>query len=790
VTAPQPAWDALPPTTARRQPVPQAASPESREEKPAERPDDRGESSRASGDRPSEQPSPPSEPVQEPTARRSSETIQFEPPPGVPGTSAKTTREERRDDWFQLRPPPERPAAQPPSPRPTGPRHARPQQQQPTPDQPQAYQQPPRPDQSQPQAYQQPPRADQGQPQAYQQPPRPDQSQPQAYQQPPRADQSQPQAYQQAPDQGQHRDQPRRIAPPQPGTFYAERPDPQVTRPNPQPGPGRPEVRGDTPQGSGSYPVRTDGRRSAQGGAAPYQPTAYQPTAYQPTTWQQTDSEQNAWQQNDWQQNDRQQNDRQQNDRQQGDRRSGAAVRPEGEWQPAAHMQAGAWEGSYREQPGAWGDGGQQAVALREHQDWEPQRAEEPRRAERRRRRSKGKVLAIVGGALVALLAVAAGVQLVRPVPTPKVKLTLASTHTFGGQSPTLPWPSNAGQAAIDVAGIGMMGTMGAETPISTASVAKVMTAYIFLRDHPLAQGQDGPTFTIGAAEAARLRWRQQRQESLVIVKAGQPFTERQALEALLVVSASNVAHEMARWDAGGDAQFVARMNATARQLGMTHTTYTDPSGFDATTVSTATDQVKLLRAAMTIPAFVETAGQQVLNIANNPVRYATNALLGVDGVEAGKTGWTTAAGGNFVFAARKQVGDAQVLLVGAVMGQKGVGSSETTVESTKPLIEAAEQALTTATIVGKGAVVGEVSDGLGGSTPLVAGKDVSAIGWPGLTVRLNLAGAASVPHQAPQGSRLGAISLGGGQGAPEVPITLARALDSPGYLARLTRLT
>ena len=35
-------------------------------------------------------------------------------------------------------------------------------------------------------------------------------------------------------------------------------------------------------------------------------------------------------------------------------------------------------------------------------------------------------------------------------------------------------------------------------------------------------------------------------------------------------------------------------MNATARVFGMSHTTYTDPSGYDSATISTALDQLRL----------------------------------------------------------------------------------------------------------------------------------------------------------------------------------------------------
>jgi D-alanyl-D-alanine carboxypeptidase len=336
------------------------------------------------------------------------------------------------------------------------------------------------------------------------------------------------------------------------------------------------------------------------------------------------------------------------------------------------------------------------------------------------------------------------------------------------------------------------MGSTGTETPTPTASVAKVMTAYVFLKDHPIKAGEDGPTYTISPEEAARLRERIARDESHINVTANEPFTERQALEALLVVSANNIAHEMARWDAGGDQPFVAKMNATARKLGMTHTTYTDPSGYDSSTVSTAIDQVKLLRAAMTLPGFVDAASQPTFSVpqGTDPPRRSTNALLGVDGVVAGKTGFTSAAGGNFVFAARTTVNGVTVLIVGAVMNQSGVPSSEPTVASAKPLIEAAEQALVSAQMAAKNERIGDVEDRLGGRTPLVASDLITVVGWPGLTVRLALHPEARIPHQAQSGTQLGTLGLGSGSDAPQVPVVLGTDLGSPTIAHRIGRLS
>ena len=136
------------------------------------------------------------------------------------------------------------------------------------------------------------------------------------------------------------------------------------------------------------------------------------------------------------------------------------------------------------------------------------------------------------------------------------------------------------------------------------ASLAKMMTAYLVLRDHPLGSSQGGPTITLTDADVADTDRRAGQQESVVPVAAGEQLTERQALEALLLPSANNIAAVLARWDAGSEGRFVARMNATARSLGMADTRYTDPSGYDDGTVSTAADQIRIVELAMRLQVF------------------------------------------------------------------------------------------------------------------------------------------------------------------------------------------
>ena len=235
---------------------------------------------------------------------------------------------------------------------------------------------------------------------------------------------------------------------------------------------------------------------------------------------------------------------------------------------------------------------------------------------------------------------------------------------------PNTVWPAH-GQAAVEVGQSGIHAGPK-QHPAPIASVAKVMTAYLVLRDHPLRPGEDGPTITLTEADLADTDRRRGREESVVSVAAGERLTELQALQALLLPSANNIAALLARWDAGSESRFVARMNAAARSLGMTHTRYTDPSGYDAATVSTAADQLRIVDRAMRLPVF---AGIVATPSATLPVAgtvHNTNTLLGLEGFVGVKTGSTAAAGGCFAFRAIRWIHGKATAITGVVLGQPG----------------------------------------------------------------------------------------------------------------------
>ncbi len=232
-------------------------------------------------------------------------------------------------------------------------------------------------------------------------------------------------------------------------------------------------------------------------------------------------------------------------------------------------------------------------------------------------------------------------------------------------------WPVH-GQAAFVLTGRSRLQVGPNQHPAAIASIAKVMTAYLVLRDRPLRPGQDGPSITLTDADVADADRRRGQDESVVPIVAGEQLTELQALQALLLPSANNIAGVLARWDAGSEGRFVDRMNAAARSLGMTHTRYTDPSGYDDATVSTAADQVRIVARAMRLPVFASIVATPSATLPVAGTVHNTDTLLGHDGFVGVKTGSDDAAGGCFAFEAVRWIDGKRTTIIGVVLGQPG----------------------------------------------------------------------------------------------------------------------
>ena len=193
-----------------------------------------------------------------------------------------------------------------------------------------------------------------------------------------------------------------------------------------------------------------------------------------------------------------------------------------------------------------------------------------------------------VGLVVVVVLAVGFGVavQWLRPVPQP-VLVGPTTPVRIPGNAPPLPWPAS-GEAAMVVQGVGGLGQVRDAQPAPIGGLAGVLTAYVVLKDHPLAaNGSTGPSISVTPQTFSAYQAGSTAGQPEVTVAAGETLTELDALEGLLIGSGNDMATLLADWDAGSTSAFVTKMDLAALSLGLRHTRITDPSGPDPGTMST-----------------------------------------------------------------------------------------------------------------------------------------------------------------------------------------------------------
>jgi D-alanyl-D-alanine carboxypeptidase (penicillin-binding protein 5/6) len=335
------------------------------------------------------------------------------------------------------------------------------------------------------------------------------------------------------------------------------------------------------------------------------------------------------------------------------------------------------------------------------------------------------------------------------------------------------------------VEGYGLVGAQGDEAPRPIASTAKIMTALLILEDHPLDSGQEGPSVTITAQDVADYQQDVSQGQSVVPVRAGEKLSELQLLQALLLPSANNIADVLAKWDAGSPEAFIAKMNARAAALGMTHTHYDDASGFSSKTVSTASDLLIVGMKAMADPVFRETVAMSQASLPVAGVVYNVNWVLGKDGNIGIKTGSTDEAGGCFVSASIQQVDGKSLEVYAAVLGQDLLGDA---LNETSALSRAAAASFRQMKILSRTDVVATLSTAWGNSVEIVPSQDVEMLVWPGgMTLKSTLQ-LDTVQAPLPAGTKVGTITLELGKQTQQVDVVTTAPIVQPTWQWRVTR--
>ena len=382
---------------------------------------------------------------------------------------------------------------------------------------------------------------------------------------------------------------------------------------------------------------------------------------------------------------------------------------------------------------------------------------------------------------LVVVLVVYVATSLLRPLPS--ITTSVQALPASPVKEVAVSWP-NYGQSAIGAVGYGILGTKGEPRALPTASVAKVMTALAVLKQRPLAVGEQGPIITIIQSDVDEYARTIAMDGSNVAVALGEEITQYQALQALLLPSANNMAHTLARWAFGTEQEYLRFVNNFAKSLGMANTNFVDASGFSEKTVSTAEDLVKLAVNAMDNPVIAEIASQKQATIPVAGQIFNVNLLLGRNGIVGVKTGNTEQAGGCFMAAAVREVGGKKVIAVSVIMGAPNL---YTALQDSVPLVNSVLDGLTPTTLVLAGQTVGQTQASWGSSVKLAAKNTVSGVNWPTKSNKPNINVANSIKTPIHDGQRLGVIEAQFGREISKTDVIVVGQARKPSLLWRLT---
>lgn len=195
---------------------------------------------------------------------------------------------------------------------------------------------------------------------------------------------------------------------------------------------------------------------------------------------------------------------------------------------------------------------------------------------------------------------------------------------------------------AVDANSDAVLVSKNPDVSLSIASITKLMTAMVMLDSH----ADLDEYITISQDDVDTLR------NTFSRLRVGMQLRRRDLLLLALMSSENRAASAIARTAyPGGMKEFIARMNAKAKSLGMLHTQFYDPTGLTTENKSTASDLAKMVRAAYQYDLIKEDTTTKAADVMLSP-RYVhryvnSDALVRGDSfqIELSKTGFINEAG-------------------------------------------------------------------------------------------------------------------------------------------------
>jgi D-alanyl-D-alanine carboxypeptidase (penicillin-binding protein 5/6) len=181
-----------------------------------------------------------------------------------------------------------------------------------------------------------------------------------------------------------------------------------------------------------------------------------------------------------------------------------------------------------------------------------------------------------------------------------------------------------------------------ADSPRYPASVTKVMTLYLTFE--ALSEGRLKLTDRVVMSPRAAAQ-----APTKIGISPGDSMSVDEAIKAMTVKSANDVAVAMAERLAGSESRFAALMTLRGQELGMRNSRFVNASGLpDSRQISTARDLAILSRATMRdFPQYYSYFSVKGFTFRGNYIKGHNRLLDSMDGFDGLKTGYTNASGFN-----------------------------------------------------------------------------------------------------------------------------------------------
>lgn len=186
-----------------------------------------------------------------------------------------------------------------------------------------------------------------------------------------------------------------------------------------------------------------------------------------------------------------------------------------------------------------------------------------------------------------------------------------------------------------------------ADSPRYPASITKIMTLYLTFDALSSGRLKLDDTVVISPRAAAQA-------PTKLGLAPGETLTVEEAMQALAIKSANDIAVALAERIGGSESRFAAMMTLRAQELGMANTRFVNASGLpDSRQISTARDIAILSRAVMRDhPQYYKLFSQTQFTFRGVTMRNHNGLLLRMQGVDGLKTGYTNASGYNLAVSA------------------------------------------------------------------------------------------------------------------------------------------